>query len=113
MLIRIYQIAPELDTEHLMFDSLDTALKKGPIHSEIYECVYEKDLPIVDPERVYQVLNTNLPPDYHGRSLSVSDIVEFERNGKSDFFYCDSFGFKPVKFDKTQVHPTPESRKPK
>ncbi len=94
-----------------MFRSSTQTLENGPINSEIYECVYEKELPVVDPERVYQMFNTDLPVDYHGRSLSISDIVEFEKNGSSQFFFCDTFGFSLVKFDKTIIHETAESRR--
>ena len=113
MRIRIYQIAPELNSDHRMFQGLDEAHKSAPIHSECYECVYEKDLPAVDLEMVYQMFNIHLPEDYHGRSMSVSDVVEFEKDGQSQFLFCDTFGFSLVSFDKSKVHETAESRKQK
>ncbi len=113
MRIRIYQIAPDLDTDHRMFRGFDEAHKKATIKSEVYECVYEKDFPVVDPETVYRIFNINLPEDYHGRSMSISDIVEFEMDGQSQFLFCDTFGFSPVSFDKSKVHETAESRKQK
>ena len=46
MKVRIYQIVPELDVNHLMFRDLQTIISKanGKIPEAIYECVYEGEL---------------------------------------------------------------------
>ena len=43
MKVRIYQIVPELDVNHLMFRNLQTIISQsdGKIPEAIYECVYE------------------------------------------------------------------------
>ena len=40
-------------------------------------------------EYLYKVFNMNRPEDFHGHSLSVSDIIKLG----DKYFYCDSFGF--------------------
>lgn len=49
-------------------------------------------------ERIFERYNDNLPGDYHGRSLSPSDVVElYDGEGRS-YFYYDRVGFVPVRF---------------
>lgn len=33
---------------------------------------------------------------YKGRSISVSDIIRIEEENKARYYYCDSFGWKPI-----------------
>jgi len=40
------------------------------------------------------IFNNHHPQNFHGHSLSVSDIVKFD----NDYFFVDSFGFKEVSF---------------
>ena len=43
------------------------------------------------------------PEDYRARSLSMSDVVEIIEDNGSSFYICDTFGFKEVPFDTSQV----------
>ena len=48
-------------------------------------------------EQLYAKFNIEKPDNYHGRSLSVSDIIVFsdvDRNEKA--YFCDHFGFKEI-----------------
>ena len=36
------------------------------------------------------------PTDYHGHSLSVSDVIALKRNGEVSVHYVDSIGFKDL-----------------
>ena len=45
-------------------------------------------------EEIYEIFNLRHPDGYRGRSLSVSDIVELP----DGLHFCDSFGWKPVKW---------------
>ena len=47
-------------------------------------------------EDIYLMLNTNHPPGYKGRSLSVSDVVGIHRQGSTRYFFCDSMGFNEL-----------------
>ena len=40
--------------------------------------------------------NIDRPADFHGHSLSVSDIVVLHQDGKDTAHYCDRFGFSQV-----------------
>ena len=111
MKVIIYQIVPELDEKHLMFRDLQTIVSKsgGKIPADIYGAVFEGELNAQNLEDVFRILNCSQPPEYHARSLSVSDVVEMIRSDEeSSFYFCDSFGFKPVSFDKTAIHKNQE-----
>ena len=49
-------------------------------------------------ERVFSAFNDDLPKDYHGRSVSVSDVIELYGETGRSYYYCDRIGFKPVQF---------------
>lgn len=44
-------------------------------------------------EGLYTRFNLNRPDDFHGHSLSVSDVIALNLNGKMECYYTDSFGF--------------------
>lgn len=48
--------------------------------------------------RVFACFNDDLPKDYHGRSVSMSDVVELYDETGRRYFYCDHIGFTPVQF---------------
>ncbi len=49
-------------------------------------------------ERILDCYNDDLPADYHGRSVSISDVVELYDDENRTYYYCDTAGFVPVKF---------------
>ena len=55
-------------------------------------------------EQLYQKFNFARPTDYHGHSLSVSDVIMLNQDGKISAHYVDSIGFKelPGFLDKKQ-----------
>lgn len=88
MKIRLYQINPEKDTKQAMF------MPYGMIDSvnrEIYDLVYESNLPCSSLEEVYAKLNIDHPSDYRCRSMSVSDVVEVCESDTVPlgFYFCD------------------------
>jgi hypothetical protein len=91
MKIKIYQIAPEKDKRHLMFSRFEFAEKHGGIDPSEYDLVFEGEVKAEDLEDVYIIFNdyVKMPASYHGRSLSVSDVVETEDGA----YFCNSFGF--------------------
>ena len=46
-------------------------------------------------EHLFTVFNINRPENFHGHSLSVSDIIEI--NNK--YYYCDSIGWVEIEFN--------------
>ena len=103
MFINLYQINSELDNDRLMFCNLKTILtaNSNQIPAHLYECVFSGELDVQDAEDVFRIFNLEQPKDYRGRSMSVSDVVEFVHTpNKSNFYFCDSIGFAQVEFDK-------------
>lgn len=45
-------------------------------------------------EKLWVQFNTAHPADYRGRSLSVGDVVAIGEGKSTNYFYCDSFGWK-------------------
>ncbi len=43
-------------------------------------------------DEVFRIFNLNQPDDYHGRSVSVSDIIMIDNR----MYYVDDIGFKKV-----------------
>ena len=106
MKVRVYQIYFDRDKNNLSFRNLEFIYQKasGRIPEEIYELVYEGEINASNLEDVFYVLNAALPEDYRTRSLSVSDVVEVVHSPeKSIFYFCDSFGFSRIPFDKSKV----------
>ena len=69
-----------------------------------YEILYRGNLPIGKRsvpqaellEQLYQKFNCARPLDYHGHSLSVSDVIMLNQDGKISAHYVDSIGFKEL-----------------
>lgn len=103
MKIRVYQINSDRDEHRVMFlshDRLERFQGSPDVDSSIYDKVYEKEVACSNLEDIYTMLNIDHPSDYHGRSLSVSDVVEVveSENMPQGFYFCDSVGFKQVVF---------------
>ena len=47
-------------------------------------------------QQLYQKFNCARPLDYHGHSLSVSDVIMLNQDGKISAHYVDSIGFKEL-----------------
>ena len=44
-------------------------------------------------ETIFTIFNLRRPEDFKGHSLSVSDIIELRRHGRSKLYYCEMCGF--------------------
>lgn len=101
--IRLYQMKNTEQTRPYIFeDSLFVKEKnKNKIPFEQYEKVFDGKLKVNEPDDVFVHFNIGQKPDgYKGRSMSVSDIVEFEYGGElSIFYYCEPAGFSIVKIE--------------
>lgn len=106
MKIKIYQINSERDEYRVKYRSLmDTKVcQQSPeIDSSIYDRVFMGDVDCESMEDVYRLFNTEGHRLFRGHSLSVSDVVEVEKEGYSDFHFCDSIGFQGVHFKPEQA----------
>ena len=106
MKVAIYQVIPELDRTRMLYNNLEFIRKvhNGIVPAEAYEMVYEGEVEAETTEDIFFVFNVKFPKDYKGRSLSVSDVVEIiNSDGKNEFYFCDTIGFKRIKFKKDKA----------
>ncbi|MEG1752648.1 MAG: YodL domain-containing protein [Christensenella sp.] len=67
------------------------------VNSANYELIYTAPLTNdMSLDKLFEELNTNLPADFKGHSLSVSDVVVLKQNEQSTAHYVDSIGFVDV-----------------
>ena len=70
-------------------------------YDKVYEAQAGEDDYTLD--QIYYKFNVNHPEGFRGHSMSMSDVVVLDIDGKKTAWYCDSFGFKEVPgFCKTQ-----------
>lgn len=64
-------------------------------YSLVYEGEIEKRNCL---DKLFEIFNINRPADFHGHSLSVSDVVALKDDGKDYWYwyYCDSFGWEEI-----------------
>lgn len=105
---RVYQLDLEHgETRAFAFGGIDALHKAGfqqPPAAE-YTLVYDGELtcPVRQDERdilerIFARYNQAFPPDYHGRSIAPSDVLELYDESERRYFYCDMAGFPQVKF---------------
>ena len=82
-------------------EGCDTRNVDQAVKPENYELVYSASLPQADVrdqtailESLYARFNLDRPEDFHGHSLSVSDVIALKQNGRLSCYYTDSFGFQ-------------------
>lgn len=94
---RVLQLDPESrSTRDLIFRGWNAVKEK--IDMNLYRLAYEGTLP-ADKERealdaIFLLLNSSHPKGYKGRSLSVSDVIEFPETG--NMYYCDNIGWTQI-----------------
>jgi hypothetical protein len=70
-------------------------------YSKVYEATASGDTDSLD--KIFMKFNIDHPADFIGHSLSKSDIVVINQDGKKTAHYVDAWGFQEVKgFVKTQ-----------
>ena len=84
-------------------EGCDTRSVEQSVKKDHYVMVYTGNLPEGSAdntqrllEDLYMKFNLAHPDDFYGHSMSVSDIVVLKRDGKTESFYTDSFGFKEL-----------------
>ena len=84
-------------------EGCDTRNVDQTVKPENYELVYSASLPQADVrdqaavlESLYARFNLDRPEDFHGHSLSVSDVIALKQNGRLSCYYTDSFGFQKL-----------------
>ena len=106
----IYQINYERDTLRSKFvgssSSFSCVTPDKKVQLALYDKVYEATDTVeclggrtqeVILETLFRRFNVSRPFDFHGHSLSVSDIVVLS-GGVNGTYYCDIFGWTEVEF---------------
>ena len=88
-------IAPAIENYEILYRGNLPTGKRGVLQSELLEQLYQK-------------FNCAQPMDYHGHSLSVSDVILLNQAGKISAHYVDSIGFKDLQgfLDKLPERPS-------
>lgn len=94
----IYQIDPESKGHEYMFLSHEFMQEEEMLmdHDD-YRLEYVAPLMEEDTlDSIYERFNIDRPEDFHGHSLSVSDVVVMNRDGEVRAYFVDSVGFADV-----------------
>ena len=97
MNVTLYQIIPELDNDHLIFQNLQAILQASnhQVPAELYETVFSGELEVQDLQDIFTIFNIAHPEGYRGRSMSVSDVVEIPAStGENDFYFCEPHDYR-------------------
>ena len=94
----VYQLKHSEENHLLRFEALDSLYAAGKtVDPSNYELVYAGPFsPGETLETIYRDLNVDHPEDYHGHSLSMSDVIVLREYGKDTAHYCDRVGFTEV-----------------
>lgn len=100
----IYQLRDDGSCDELHWRSIAELQKRGlTVDRQHYNLIYADDLIQYPGKSVFEVLNDifytfnrDHPDDFHGHSLSVSDIVAIRHEGQLSCFYVDSWGYKEI-----------------
>lgn len=93
---------PGENTERLFLDYKTTVRRFGPVDLNRYYTVdhgtIEAHSQPTACEKLYGIYNASKPDGYHGRSMSVSDVIILWNNDtdppQRGCWYCDSIGFR-------------------
>ena len=94
----VYQMKQIAETRQIRFRPYKTLLEKGiRIREEDYEQVYVGTLyPQDTPESVRERLDRQPPRSFAGHSVSVSDVLVFNRAGTVISYYVEKMGFTVI-----------------
>lgn len=92
-LLGIYQLQED-KRDYLYAGSKELRARGLEVHRENYELVYTAPLRFSDTlDKIYERFNIDRPEDFTGHSLSVSDVIVRNQNGRVSARFVDSFGF--------------------
>ena len=96
----LFQLKAGEDLHGIRFEGLNQIGGEQAVIKEHYQCVYsvEIDLNEIDDKyeilnQIYDKFNIELPDDFKGHSLSVSDVIAMRKDGEMEAYYVDSVGF--------------------
>lgn len=93
----IYQVGFP-DEQRVRFMGMDWLKRHDiPVDRKNYDLVYTAPLEEdTDLEDLYRRFNAEIPEDFRGASMNVSDVVVIKRAGEITCHFCDTIGFQEV-----------------
>ena len=77
----------------LLFEKYDNTEFNIENYKQVYDGNIDAEENVIGTlEKIYLMFNLSKPNDFHGHSLSVSDVVELDR----EKYYVERFGWKKV-----------------
>ena len=90
MKIKVYQMNVERDKRRLLFMDYDYTRRYGGVEPEEYDLVFDGEVTAKTLDEIFTLFNVEEPPkDYHGRNMSVSDVIVCPGGA----FFVDDVGF--------------------
>lgn len=108
MKIRIFQINPERDIDHIKFQSTKWLFSHAGykhLTPYIYDKVFEGEVKAKALEDIYTLFNQdNRANRMTMHALSVSDVIAVDESDTvvPGYYYCDVIGFTKVEFGESQ-----------
>ena len=91
MTYKIYQLLPMY--HDLLFEKYDNIEFNIENYKQVYDGNIDAEENVIGTlEKIYLMFNLSKPNDFYGHSLSISDVVELDR----EKYYVDQFGWKKV-----------------
>jgi antirestriction protein ArdC len=92
----IYQLKDGDETRDIRFEPLGKLLAAGLVvdpanYDKAYSAPLDNSMTL---EKIYFAFNMDRPEDFTGHSLSMSDVIVLNKDGKETAFYVDSKGFQ-------------------
>ena len=91
MTYKIYQLLPMY--HDLLFENYDNTEFNIENYKQVYDGNIDAEENVIETlEKIYLMFNLSKPNDFHGHSLSISDVVELD----GEKYYVERFGWKKV-----------------
>ena len=91
MTYKIYQLLPKY--HGLLFEKYDHTEFNIEKYKQVYDGNINAEENVIGTlEKIYLMFNLSKPNDFRGHSLSVSDVVELDR----EKYYVERFGWKKI-----------------
>lgn len=99
---KIYQLDAHNENvikDHKMYESWETLNRTAGFNFRQYKLVWEGEIEVLEDsvdetilDELFSEFNITHPKNYHGRSMSTSDVVVLDEV----MYYCDSFGWEKI-----------------
>lgn len=91
MTYKIYQLLPMY--HDFLFEKYDNTKFNIENYKQVYDGNIDAEENVIGTlEKIYLMFNLSKPNDFNGHSLSVSDVIELDK----EKYYVDRFGWKKV-----------------